>query len=72
MGTLWPENFKKNTDFLLVTVSFLLIETSEIPQLKVLTSSSILSSYSDELWAIHEDVMTKAMTIWWFLTTYFV
>ena len=40
---------EKNTDFLLVTVSFLLIETSEIPQLKALTSSSISSSYSDEL-----------------------
>ena len=62
----------KNTDFLLVTVSFLLIETSEIPQLKALTSSSISSSYGDELWAIQEDVMTKAMKIWWFLGTYFV
>ena len=40
---------EKNADFLLVTVLFLLIETSEIPQLKALTSSSISSSYSDEL-----------------------
>ena len=40
---------EKNTDFLLVTVSFLRIETSEIPQLKALTSSFISSSYSDEL-----------------------
>ena len=71
MGTLWPKNWK-NTDFLLVTVSFLLIEKSEIPQLKALTSSSISSSYSNELWAIQEDVMTKATKIWWFLTTYFV
>ena len=40
---------EKNTDFLPVTVSFLLKETSEIPQLKALTSSSISPSYSDEL-----------------------
>ena len=40
---------EKNADFLLATVSFLVIETSEIPQLKALTSGSTSSSYTDEL-----------------------
>ena len=56
MGTLWPKNWKKLT-FLLVIVSFLLIESSVIPALKAFMKGFISSSYSDELWAIYEDIM---------------
>ena len=57
MGTLWPQNWKK-LPFLLVTVSFLLIESSVIPPLKLLQKGFISSSYTDELWTIYEDIMT--------------
>ena len=57
MGTLWPKNWKK-LPFLLVTVSFLLIESSVIPALKAFMKGFISSSYIDELWAIYEDIMT--------------
>ena len=40
---------KKTSEFVPVPVSCLLIETSEIPQLIAHTSSSISSSYVDEL-----------------------
>ena len=57
MGTLWPKNWKKLT-LLLVSVSFLHIESSVIPPLKLLQNAFISSSYTDELWAIYEDIMT--------------
>ena len=57
MGTLWPKNWNKLL-FLLVTMSFLLIESSVIPVLKAFMEGFISSSYTDELWAIHEDIMT--------------
>ena len=56
MGTLWPKNWKK-ADFLLVFVSFLLIESSVIHALKAFMKGFISSSYTDELWAIYEDIM---------------
>ena len=56
MGTLWPTNWKK-ADFLLVIVSFLLIESSVISALKAFMKGFISSSYTDELWAIYEDIM---------------
>ena len=34
MGILWPQNWKKCWFFLLITVSFLIIETSEIPSIE--------------------------------------
>ena len=57
MGTLWPQNWKKLT-FLLVPVSFLHIESSVIPPLIALMKGFISPSYTDELWAIYEDIMT--------------
>ena len=42
-------NTVKNADFVLVTVPYLHIETSKIPQLKALGSGSFSSSYTDEL-----------------------
>ena len=56
MGTLWPQNWKKLT-FLLVIVSFPLIESSVIPALKAFMKGFISSSHTDELWAIYEDIM---------------
>ena len=56
MGTLWPQNWKK-ADFLLVIVSFLLIESTVISALKAFMKGFISSSYTDELWAIYEDIM---------------
>ena len=56
MGTLWQKNWKKG-DFLLVIVSFLLIESSVIPALKAFMKGFISSSYTDELWPIYEDIM---------------
>ena len=56
MGTLWPKNWKK-VDFLLVIVSFLLIESSVIPALKAFMKGFISSYNTDELWAIYEDIM---------------
>ena len=57
MGTLWPQNWKK-LSFLLVSVSFLHIEWSVIRPLKAFMKDFISSSYTDELWAIYEDIMT--------------
>ena len=57
MGTLWPKNWKKLT-LVLVSVSFLHIESSVIPPLKLLQKAFISSSYTDELWTIYEDIMT--------------
>ena len=57
MGTLWPKNWKKLT-FLLVSVLFLHIESSVIPPLQLLQKGFISSSYTDELWAIYDDIMT--------------
>ena len=51
------QNWKK-LPFLLVTVSFLLIELSVKPALKAFMKGFISSSYTDELWAICEDIMT--------------
>ena len=48
----------KKLPFLLVTMSFLLIEPSVIPALKAFMKGFISSSYTDELWAIYEDIMT--------------
>ena len=56
MGTLWPQNWKKLT-FLLLTVSFLHIESSVVPALKAFMKGFISSSYADELWATYEDIM---------------
>ena len=52
------QKLKKNLTFLLVRVSFLHIESSVIPPLKLLQKGFISSSYTDELWAIYEDIMT--------------
>ena len=57
MGTLWPKNWKK-ADFLLVIVSFLL-KSSVISALKAFMKGFISSSYTDELWAIYEDIMDQ-------------
>ena len=56
MGTLWHQNWKK-ADFLLVIVSFLLIESTVISALKAFMKGFISSSYTDELLAIYEDIM---------------
>ena len=48
----------KKVTFLLVTVSFLHIESSVIPPSKLLQKGFISSSYTDELWPIYEDIMT--------------
>ena len=48
-GDVMTPKTEKNAIFGLVIVSFLIIETSEIPQLKPLASISISSSYTDEL-----------------------
>ena len=56
MGTLWPKNWKKMI-LLVVIVSFLLIESNVIPALKAFMKGLISSSYTDELWAIYEDIM---------------
>ena len=48
----------KKADFLLVIVSFLLIGSSVRPALKAFMKGFISSSYTDELWAIYEDIMT--------------
>ena len=65
MGTLWPENWEK-ADFLLVIVSFLLIESSVIPALKAFMKASFLlptlmsyEQYMRTLWP-------KSIKIWWF------
>ena len=64
-GTLWPKNWKKLT-FLLVTVSFLHIESSVIPPLKAFMkgfiSSSTLTSYEHYM----RTLWPKSMKIWWF------
>ena len=52
------QKLKKKLPFLLVTMSFLLIESSVIPALKAFMKGFISSSYTDELWAIYEDIMT--------------
>ena len=51
------QKLKKAAVFL-VTMSFLLIESSVIPALKAFMKGFISSSYTDELWAIYEDIMT--------------
>ena len=66
-GRYYPKT-EKNVDLFLVTVSFLHIESSVIPLLKAVTNGFISPCYMDELWAICEDVMTKNLKIWWFLT----
>ena len=48
----------ENADFIRVTVSFIHIESSVIPVLKALIKIFILSSFTNELRAIHDDVMT--------------
>ena len=48
----------KKLTFLLVSVSFLHIESSVIHDLKALTKGVVSSSYTDELWAIYENIMT--------------
>ena len=61
MSYLWgrydPKTEKK-LPFLLVCVSFLHIESSVIPPLELLQKGFISSSYTDEVWAIYEDIMT--------------
>ena len=61
LSNLWgrydPKSEKK-LSFLLVTMSFLLIESSVTPALKAFMKGFISSSYTDELWAIYEDIMT--------------
>ena len=47
----------KKMTFLLVIVSFPLIESSVIPALKAFMKGFISSSHTDELWAIYEDIM---------------
>ena len=47
----------KKADFLLVIVSFLLIESTVISALKAFMKGFISSSYTDELLAIYEDIM---------------
>ena len=44
-----------------ISLSFLHIETSEIPLLKACTDGSILSSNAEDLLATDEDVMTKTI-----------
>ena len=55
-GDVMAQKLKKG-DFLLVIVSFLLIESSVIPALKAFMKGFISSSYTDELWPIYEDIM---------------
>ena len=57
-GDVMTQKLKKKLTFLFVTVSFLLIESSVIPALKAFMEGFISSSYTDELWAIYEDIMT--------------
>ena len=51
------QNLKKKLTFLLVIVSFLLIESGVTPALKAFMKGFISSSYTDVLWAIYEDIM---------------
>ena len=55
-GDVMTQKLKKLT-FVLVIVSFLLIESSVIPALKAFMKGFISCSYTDELWAIYEDIM---------------
>ena len=60
VSNLWgrydPKTEQKLT-FLLVIVSFPLIEWSVIPAFKAFMKGFISSSHTDELWAIYEDIM---------------
>ena len=49
-GTLWPQNWKI-AEYLLVTVSFLYIDSNVIPLLKAVITIFDLSSYTDDLQA---------------------
>ena len=61
LSNLWgrydPKTEKKLT-FLLLIVSFLLIEWNVIPALRAFMKGLISSSYTDEVWVIYEDIMT--------------